>query len=96
MVKAILAWLFVFQSIDFKTAKYLTGLEYCTGGIRTREDIVFFDKALINDFLSVILAMIIINVIRKCEILAGKTYIIFKITLSWFSDWYEFAKTSSI
>ena len=50
MVKAILAWLFVFQAIDFKTAKYLTGLEYCTGRIRTRENIVFFDKALINVF----------------------------------------------
>ena len=28
-VKVILTWLFVFQAIEFKTAKYMTGLECC-------------------------------------------------------------------
>jgi len=27
--RVILTWLFVFQAIDFKTAKYVTGLECC-------------------------------------------------------------------
>ena len=61
-----------------------------------RKWIVFFDKALMNDFYSVILMMIPVVTIWTCEILAGKKYIIFKITLPWFSDRYEFVQTSSI
>lgn len=40
MVEVILTWLFVFQAIDFKTAKYVTGLECCSR-VGTREDGAF-------------------------------------------------------